>query len=120
MPDRQHPQGALDLPSLLAYLYQPVLPILKKIQISRTGTRRYGPSTGSACCLSLSLIPKNSLIPKFSLIVGGRGGGRRERERGQCWWSRSEASQAIPSPSASRDNVSLPVTATPFGKTVTT
>src|SRR5690242_7457071 len=43
MPDRQHPQGALDLPSLLAYLYQPVLPILKKIQISRTGTRRYNP-----------------------------------------------------------------------------
>src|SRR5215213_5736363 len=43
MSGSQHPQSALDLPSLLAYIYKPLLPVLKQIQVSRTGTRPYNP-----------------------------------------------------------------------------
>ena len=41
---RQAGRSRLDLPSLLAYVYKPLLPYLKNVNIRRAGTRRHNPN----------------------------------------------------------------------------
>ena len=43
MPGRVEPKRAIDQDSLLAYLYAPILPYIKKIPITRRGARGYNP-----------------------------------------------------------------------------
>ncbi|MGI8703747.1 MAG: hypothetical protein ACR2JZ_04455, partial [Candidatus Limnocylindrales bacterium] len=40
---RLKPGGAIDLPTWVAYLYKPILPILKRIKIVRRGSRDHEP-----------------------------------------------------------------------------
>ena len=42
--DRSSGRGAIDLPSWLAYLYSPILPLLKNIKINREGPRDHNPA----------------------------------------------------------------------------
>jgi hypothetical protein len=69
----------IDLPSMLAYLYQPVLPLLKKIHVRREGERHPNPDDilGATCRRSRNRasVP-GSTWPDHRRVTGsgGRGG----------------------------------------------